>query len=387
MIFTERTITVHKGVSSMDEPIILYRGDHEVEVRFVIINNKFKFLSGVNVIESEKASYGQLAILKPDGSNVFSDIAECSDGTVVVKLTKEMMDELSEVGLHSFHIRLFDDNQESRVTIPPVQYGIEIREPIASEDHTNVIDESIAGYAIINGVEDEPAGDTFDDNGDYNKTRWSAGHRITEDKLNKIEDALHQINQNEINDAKALATQITTTYNVIQSEMREAINEAESNMLTNMETDIEAVSNAINDGLNTVNNEVNAINEQLEHNDNIGHKVMVLFNGTPTASKTINLLPNGQTLNRICTYNAGWLLGCAVTFAYKLTGTITFNIYRNSGTELLASLECTNSYGGVLKINPGEKKIYEGDLLTVTAVSGAITSAPGEVSFSLVFTQ
>ena len=350
MIFTERTITVHKGVSSIDEPIILYRGDHEVEVRFVIINNKFKFLSGVNVIESEKASHAQLAILKPDGSNVFSDVAECSDGTVVVKLTKEMMDELSEVGTHSFHIRLFDENQESRITIPPVQCGIEIREPIASEDHINTIDEAMPGYAIINGVEDEPAGDTFYEDGSYNKSRWNTGHRITADKLNKIEDALYQINQNEMNDAKSLATQINTNYNVLQSEISAAISEVE----TNIEANIETVSNAINE-------EIDGINEQLKHNDNVGHKVMVLFNGTPTASKTINLLPNGQTLSRICTYNAGWLLGCAVTFAYKLTGTITFNIYRNSGTELLASLECTNSYGGVLKINPGEKKIYEGD--------------------------
>ena len=57
MIFTDRTITVRKGESRIDEPIVVYRGDYELEVRFTILNMRFKFMSATNMIESEKASY------------------------------------------------------------------------------------------------------------------------------------------------------------------------------------------------------------------------------------------------------------------------------------------------------------------------------------------
>lgn len=36
--------------------------------------------------------------------------------------------------------------------------------------------------------------ETFKDNGSYNKTEWKNGDIITADKLNKIEDALYEIN-------------------------------------------------------------------------------------------------------------------------------------------------------------------------------------------------
>lgn len=213
MIVTDRTITVRKGVSSIDDPVIVYRGDYEVAIRFTIMNSKFKFMSGVNMIESEKASYGQLAILTPYGGNVFSDMVRCSDGAVTFVMTKELMDQIEEVGLYSFQIRLFDGNRESRISIPPVEFGIEVREPVASEDHDNSVNNAIVGYSIAKVAEglNEDVGDTFDDNGNYNKTDWETGDRITEGKLNKIEDAIDKINQNE----KKLDRKIDSNYRVL----------------------------------------------------------------------------------------------------------------------------------------------------------------------------
>lgn len=135
MIYTERTITIKNTDASIDSVIILYRGDKDVEIIFKIIDSKFKFSSTKgNVIENTQASYGQLAILNPNGNNVFSDITECEEGLVTFKMTAEMMDELTEVGEYSFHIRLYNDDQSSRVTLPPIIDGIEVREPIVSDD-------------------------------------------------------------------------------------------------------------------------------------------------------------------------------------------------------------------------------------------------------------
>ena len=219
MIFTERQITIRNGKSSINEPVILYRGDYEVSIRFTIMESKFRFKSGVNLVDSEKASHGQLAILAPYGGNVFSEIVKCEDGTVTFTLTKEMIDQLEEVGLYSFQIRLFDYYRESRVSIPPVEFGIEVREPVASEDHDNSVNNAIVGYSIAKVVDPnkEDVGDTFDAKGNYNKTYWETGDRITEGKLNKIEDAIDKINQNEKADVAALDKRVTNNFNVLES--------------------------------------------------------------------------------------------------------------------------------------------------------------------------
>ena len=200
MIYTERTVTVKSGKSSIDEPVILYRGDRELEIRFIINETKFKYYSGDNVITKTQASYGQLVIAKPDKSDVFSEITECKDGAVIFTITHDMIDELPEVGFYTFQIRLYGENKISRVTIPPIEKGIEVREPIAIEADENgteaIVDEGTVGYALVRGAENSIP--TFNDNGGYNKTVWSTGDIISEGKLNKIEDALDVLNQNNI---------------------------------------------------------------------------------------------------------------------------------------------------------------------------------------------
>ena len=79
MIFTDRTITVKGGVSSINEPIILYRGDKEVEIRFVL-KEKAPFIfnkeADSNIIELSEAAYGQLVIKAPNGlPPIFSEVA------------------------------------------------------------------------------------------------------------------------------------------------------------------------------------------------------------------------------------------------------------------------------------------------------------------------
>ena len=247
MIFTDRTITVRKGESRIDEPIVVYRGDYELEVRFTILNSRFKFMSGTNMIESEKASYGQLAILTPYGGNIFSDIVRCNDGSVTFVLTVEMLNQIEEVGLYSFQIRLMDYNKESRVSIPPIEYGIEVREPIASEDHDNSVNNAIVGYSIAKVVDPkkENVGDTFYESGNYNKTKWETGDRISEGKLNKIEDAIDKVNRNEKDNTAALSKRIDNNFNVLDSIKAESSDMANIQMQVN-----DLVLGAIGDGNN-----------------------------------------------------------------------------------------------------------------------------------------
>ena len=143
MIFTNRTVKVKRGVSSINTPIILYRGDREVEIRFTLKEEApfmFNKETGSNIIEVSEAAYGQLVIKTPnDLPAIFSEVAPTSEGKIVFKITGEMIDEITEVGNYSFQIRLFNESMNSRVTLPEVNGGIEIREPIASEDTASTV--------------------------------------------------------------------------------------------------------------------------------------------------------------------------------------------------------------------------------------------------------
>lgn len=199
MIFTESTIKISNNVSKMDSTIVLYRGDKNVEIRFTILQSPFKYSNTVatNVIESTNASYGQLVIKTPnDKPPIFSEVSATKEGTVLFTITKEMIDEIEELGVYTFQIRLMDENKQSRVTIPPVENGIEIKEPIAIEDDntTNVVGLAKANYAVATLSDvDTPA---FDDNGKYIKTNWNDGDIITNVSLNKIEDGIYTTNEN-----------------------------------------------------------------------------------------------------------------------------------------------------------------------------------------------
>lgn len=134
MIYTDRTVRISKDIAKINESIVLYRGDRDVEIIFTIVDSKYKFKSAqnsANVIESTQASYGQLAILNPNGENIISEVTKCQDGMVIFKITGDMIDEIDEVGLYSFHIRLYNEDQTSRITLPPIIDGIDLREPLA----------------------------------------------------------------------------------------------------------------------------------------------------------------------------------------------------------------------------------------------------------------
>ena len=216
MIFTDRTVIVQKGTSSINDTIILYRGDKGIEIRFTLNEGSpFRFGSGAspNIIEKTEAAYGQLIIKRPnDLPAVFSEIAPTNEGKIVFTITAEMIDEITEVGNYTFQIRLFDESMNSRVTIPEVKDGIEIREPIAIEN-TDIVGSATVGNATITSGTQE---DAFDAEGNYNKTTWTKGDKITDAKLNKIEAGIDGVNQKVTNvDLSGYVTKETGNANQI----------------------------------------------------------------------------------------------------------------------------------------------------------------------------
>lgn len=217
MIFTERTITVVNDSATINKPLILYRGDKNIELKITIAESQFKFRNNdaSNVIETTDASYAQLVINTPYNSPIFSDVAVTKNGAVIFVITEAMIDEIREVGAYEIQIRLLDDNKQSRASIPPVSNAIEIREPIAIEDGS-AVDSNAVNVAKVNRALTTTSAplEAFDSQGNYIKKTWGDGDPITDAALNKMEAGIDGVNKkianvNNINDTTASAT---TTY-------------------------------------------------------------------------------------------------------------------------------------------------------------------------------
>lgn len=135
MIYTACKVTVKNSTATADHVIIVYSGDKNIEVQFEILESSYRQykLEGGNTILNLGASYGQLVILGPKGLPIFSDVTPTEDGKVIFTIPGEMTDEETELGSYTYQIRLFDDPKTSRVTLPPIENGIEIKQPIAVE--------------------------------------------------------------------------------------------------------------------------------------------------------------------------------------------------------------------------------------------------------------
>lgn len=255
MIHTNRIITVGEQESIIDRPIVLYRGDREVEIEFTLVGNEFMFSTEGNVIKSTNASHGQLVLNTPSGENMFSELAECHEGKVLFVVTKEMIDELIETGFYSFQVRLYDgEEMRSRVTIPPITNGFDIRNPIAAEDETNVVDVGLVEYSRIVKEQNNEEIPTFDWKGDYNKTEWEHHDLITENKLNKIEDAIYTINEG----LNTSDNKFIQKADKMEQEFQNKVNE------------LKTVDKQLGDEIDEVNRTINNRIDKLEVDVNVG---------------------------------------------------------------------------------------------------------------------
>ncbi len=180
MIYANIELVIKRGETIAKNTLYLYRGDKNVEVRFILKDNNF-------IVEG--STFAQLIIKRPSNPHIFSEISKIDNKTVVFLITGDMIDEIKEVGLYDIQIRLYDENQQARVTLPPAYGALEVRRPIVSIDEVGI---ATVGDISISHTKEE--GNYFDEEGNYNATKWKDGDIISDYRLNKIEGALSFIN-------------------------------------------------------------------------------------------------------------------------------------------------------------------------------------------------
>ena len=183
MIYANVNLIIGEKESICDHQITLYRGDKNVQIRFILKDNRF------TVVEN---TYAQLVINRPNATSLFTECSKIEKDEVILTISEEMIDELIEIGTYQFQIRLYDDNMNARVTLPPCYSGLIIERPIATEGES-LINLARINDAIATHSDDEY--DIFDDDNLYIKTNWKDGDLISDTRMNKIENALYSINE------------------------------------------------------------------------------------------------------------------------------------------------------------------------------------------------
>lgn len=131
MLSTECIISIKRGTSKINAPIVLYRGDKNIEVKFHIKNNPF--------IADSSIKYGQLIIRLPEaGIVIFSQINKFDGEVVSFILPSDMMNEISEVGLYTIQLRFYNEDKTSVATLPEIAQALYIREPIAIQGQQSI---------------------------------------------------------------------------------------------------------------------------------------------------------------------------------------------------------------------------------------------------------
>ena len=269
MIYATVNLSIRERECVCDKVITLYRGDRNVQIRFMLEDNRFTIVD---------TTYAQMIIHRPYSDSIFTEVSLIENNTFILTITGDMIDELAEIGTYQFQIRLYDNDMASRATLPPCNEALIIERPIVESSESFVNVSRVNDSAIVSISENL---DIFDENGNYEKTIWLDGDVITDSRLNKIEDALYDINKKTENNSKidemvedieSIYSNIETVYSNIET-MKGEINEDIETIYSDIEvirdeinTDISAEIENINASIESMENEINTnINTEIEN--------------------------------------------------------------------------------------------------------------------------
>lgn len=193
-IIRDLEIKINNGEAKLSENVYVYQKDRGVELKLKINSMQTNYRSAVkSSLFGASDIYAGATILKPNGDIISRKKSIVVDNTITFTIDKEFTDEVDEIGVYKIQFHLYD-NEDNRVTIPPIQFEVKELLGLINEDDIEhddgVVDKAFADYCNV--VDDGKEMELFI-NGRYLKTVWSSGDLITSAKLNKIEEAIEYL--------------------------------------------------------------------------------------------------------------------------------------------------------------------------------------------------
>lgn len=216
------TITVSDNTAKANKIIYLYLGDGGLILNITVEETNFKvgdfnFAPKIvkNLAVSSNSIYASVCIKKPNGDKINSTKYPILDGIFSFEFTKDIIDEINEVGKYQLQVHMYDSDNinANRISIPPVDL-LEVLQPLC-ETHNNSFTEGYAGSAKVDKsitASSPLIGGNYDSEGNYNKTTWTEGQIISKEALNKMENVIFDNRR----DVRKKYDKVTLTKNILK---------------------------------------------------------------------------------------------------------------------------------------------------------------------------
>ncbi len=187
-------IKISNGEARLSEDVYVYQNDRGVQLKLKLNLIRTNYRSAIRSSLFEASTlFAGATILKPNGEVIGREKVEVVDNIITFTIDEEFTDQVDEIGIYKIQFHLYD-LEDNRITIPPIQFEVkELLGHVNDDDSVyeyGVVDKSKAGLCLV--ADDGSEMELFS-NGKYIKTVWSSGDLITSVKLNKIENAIEDL--------------------------------------------------------------------------------------------------------------------------------------------------------------------------------------------------
>ena len=120
--------------------LCVYQGDYGLDIYFTIQKKIYKFgtTRKENILNSYSGAFVDIYLINPRGEEIkIKNSPVVEDSKIKFTITKELTDEISEIGEYKVQFRIGNadnDNDTSIFTIPPFKFKVKQR--IAPNEHT-----------------------------------------------------------------------------------------------------------------------------------------------------------------------------------------------------------------------------------------------------------
>lgn len=223
-------IKISNGSASLDMPLQIYEKDHGIELRFKLMDYKYKYDKDPdNILNSNKEDIleAYTTIINPLGYELRQINGEVVDDTVKFMIEDSYTDELEELGIYRLQIHVKCEHSE--FSIPPVQF--EVLERLKGMPLYAQVDEGVVDYSTTS---DEVEVIEIVDG--KLQLVWQSGEIITSTRLNAMVDYANSLHD----DINAIEDDIATI-NAQQATQDQKITNIKSNYALKSELEAPAV--------------------------------------------------------------------------------------------------------------------------------------------------
>jgi hypothetical protein len=215
------TVKITNNNATLDMPLQIYELDHGIELRFKLMDYKYKYTKDPkNILNSsdEDILEAYTTIINPRGYELQQINGEVKDDIVVFMIDSSYTDEIDEVGVYSLQIHI--KCACSEFSIPPIQFEVlqRLKGIKVVTDGEDSIDDSALIDNYSNFISDETGKLLIE---------WKKGDIISSVKLNAmvevINNAVDEEVQRQLNEVKREQQELER-----QNKVREALNSVDA---------------------------------------------------------------------------------------------------------------------------------------------------------------